>query len=62
MAAKIVNSFDCSQVEIFLKTVNFSTTFGKAAENLQNVNCKLTVPGKGNQQQQKAIQNNSNGF
>ena len=29
-------------------------TFGKAAENLQNVNCKLTVLGKGNQQQQKA--------
>ena len=29
-------------------------TFGKAAEKLQNINCKLTVLGKGNQQQQKA--------
>jgi len=29
-------------------------TFGKAAVNLKNTNCKLTILGKGNQQKQKA--------
>ncbi len=29
-------------------------TFGKAAVNLKNTNCNLTILGKGNQQQQKA--------
>ena len=29
-------------------------TFGKAAVSLKNVNCNLTILGKGNQQQQKA--------
>ena len=29
-------------------------TFGKAAENLKNINCRLTILDKGNQQQQKA--------
>ncbi len=29
-------------------------TFGKAAENLKNINCQLTVLEKGSQQQQKA--------
>ena len=39
-----------------LLTVHVITadTFGKAAENLKNINCHLTILDKGNQQQQKA--------
>ncbi|RLD90937.1 MAG: ATPase P [Bacteroidetes bacterium] len=39
------------QLTIHVVTAN---TFGKAAKNLQAVNCQLTVLSHGNQQQQKA--------